>query len=109
MNKLEMKKLLLLTIAMAGIALPAFAQSIVEIPDWDSKLQRERKLFRDWGVRRSLAEKGVIIEMNSTHVSQFVLDGGVETTLLGEKIDDDEHSLSTELDIKLDTKHASWP
>lgn len=106
-----MKRLFLLTIAMAGIASPAFTQSIVEIPDWDTKLNRERKLTRDWGgMRRSLADKGIIVEMNSTHVSQYVVDGGVETTLLGEKIDDDEHSHSTELDIKLDTDRLGlWP
>jgi len=100
-----MKKIIILTVAMAGIALPAFAQSIVEIPDWD------KKLTKDWGgARQSLAEKGVVIEINSTHVSQYVVDGGVETTLLGEKIDDDEHSLSTELDIKLDTDRLGlWP
>jgi porin len=41
-------------------------------------------------------------------VSQFVVDGGVERTLLGEEINDDEHSHSTEIDIKLDTDRLGW-
>jgi porin len=80
-------------------------QDLVPVPDWDLKLTK------DWGgFRQKLADKGLVIEANAVHVSQRVFDGGVDRELSGANNPDEGHTLSLELDIKLDTGKANlWP
>jgi len=72
-----MKKLLL-TVSMICLAAPAMAQDIVPTPDWNAKLTK------DWdGTRQSLADKGIIVEMNATHITarQELMDSGISTAV----------------------------
>lgn len=99
-----MKKLILIAEILC-LSAPAMAQDIVPTPDWDSKL------LNDWGgTRQSLAEHGIIVELDATHTSQHVFDGGVENDILGREFDDTEHMVSSEAIIQLDTNKAGlWP
>lgn len=100
-----MKQQVLAAILLSILSTSVIAQDIIPTPDWNSKL------FNDWGgARQSLAERGVIVELDATHTSQHVFNGGVKRSILGQEFDDTEHMVSSEAIIQFDTNKAGlWP
>jgi porin len=84
---------------------PVAAEDLVPVPDWNGTLTR------DWGGARSwLSDRGVVLELDATHVTQHVFDGGTKFGINGERLDDTGHTLSSEIDLKIDTQKAGlWP
>jgi porin len=98
-------KSLLLTLSILCLPAVCLAQELVPVPDWNLTLTK------DWGgSRQKLADHGLVVEMDATHVTQHVFDGGRERGAGGKRLDDTEHMFSVELDLKLDTDKANlWP
>jgi porin len=109
LTKLKYTKcVLLFFLSLVGvfvISAPAAAEDLVPVPDWG------RTLTKDWGGARSwLSDRGVVLELDATHITQHVFDGGAKFGINGERLDDTGHTLSSEIDLKIDTEKAGlWP
>jgi porin len=95
----------LATVSVFVTSAPVTAEDLVPVPDWG------RTLTKDWGGARSwLSDRGVVLELDATHVTQHVFDGGTKFGINGERLDDTGYTLSSEIDLKIDTEKAGlWP